>query len=90
MLTTTETQQKLKSIGYYKEFTVVFMKKDGTERKITGFMEEPEGELKKQSTAVPVKVTQGDAAGQWRSFRLDSVLSIDTAAIFTETKGMNQ
>jgi len=75
MLTEEQTQDKLKSIGYYKEFTVVFTKKDGTERKITGFMEAPEGEPK-QSTAVPMKVTQGEASGQWRSFKLDSVLEI--------------
>jgi len=77
MLTTEQTQDKLNTIGYYKEFTVVFTKKDGTERKITGFMEAPEGEPK-SLTAVPMKVTQGEAAGQWRSFKLDSVLKLET------------
>jgi len=74
-MTPQEAQNTLNSIGYHKEFTVVFTKKDGTQRKITGFLEKPEGKLK-NTKAVPVKVTQGDAAGQWRSFRLDSVLSI--------------
>ena len=76
-LTKEQVQQKLNTIGYHKEFTVVFTKVDGTERKITGFMETPEGPPK-NTTAVPVKVTQGEAAGQWRSFKLDSVLKLET------------
>ena len=74
-MTPQEVQNTLNMIEHHKEFTVVFTKKDGTQRKITGYMEQPTGEPK-QSIAVPVKVTQGDASGQWRSFRLDSVLSI--------------
>jgi hypothetical protein len=76
MMDRTEVQNKLNSIGYHKEFTVIFTKTNGEQRKITGFMEEPTGTPKKD--AVPVKVTEGDAAGQWRSFRLDSVLEILT------------
>jgi hypothetical protein len=75
MLTQEQVQNTLVSIGYYKEFTVIFTKTNGERRKITGFLEKPEGKLR-NTQAVPVKVTQGDAAGQWRSFRLDSVLSI--------------
>ena len=75
MLTQKQVQNTLSAIGYYKEFTVVFTKTNGERRKITGFLEKPTGSPK-QTQAVPVKVTQGDSAGQWRSFRLDSVLSI--------------
>ena len=74
-MTPQEVQNTLTTIGYQREFTVVFTKTNGEQRKITGFLEKPEGKLK-NTKAVPVKVTQGDAAGQWRSFRLDSVLSI--------------
>ncbi|HMA77769.1 MAG TPA: hypothetical protein VKP88_01350 [Candidatus Paceibacterota bacterium] len=74
-MTPQEVQNTLTTIGYQREFTVVFTKTNGEQRKITGFLEKPTGSPK-QTQAVPVKVTQGDAAGQWRSFRLDSVLSI--------------
>jgi len=70
MLTANEVQDKLNMIGYNREFTVVFTKKDGTQRKITGYMEKPDGPPK-QSVAVPVVTEEG-----WKSFRLDSVLSI--------------
>ena len=74
-MTPQEVQNTLNAIGYHKEFTVVFTKKDGTQRKITGYMEKPTGPVE-QSVAVPVKVTQGDAVGQWRSFRVDLVSNI--------------
>jgi hypothetical protein len=79
MLTANEVQDKLNMIDYGQEFTVVFTKKDGTQRKITGYMEKPTSEprygrtdLGKQSVAVPVVTEEG-----WKSFRLDSVLSIE-------------
>jgi len=74
MLTQEQVQKQLDTIGYYKEFTVVFTKKDGTERKITGYMEPPTKEP--NGVSVSVKVTEGEAVDQWRGFRLDSVLSI--------------
>jgi len=70
MLTANEVQNQLNMIGYHREFTVVFTKKDGTQRKITGYMEKPDGQPK-QSVAVPVVTEEG-----WKSFRLDSVLEI--------------
>jgi len=70
MLTANEVQDKLNMIGYNREFTVVFTKKDGTQRKITGYMEKPDGPPK-QSVAVPIVTEEG-----WKSFRLDSVLEI--------------
>jgi hypothetical protein len=73
MMTQDQVQDKLNTIGYYKKFTVVFTKKDGTKREITGYMEKPEGEPR-QSVAVPVVTEEG-----WKSFRLDSVLSISGA-----------
>ena len=69
-MTPQEVQNTLNAIGYHKEFTVVFTKKDGTQRKITGYMEQPTGEPK-QSVAVPVVTEEG-----WKSFRLDSVLEL--------------
>jgi hypothetical protein len=70
MLTANQVQEKLNMIDYGQKFTVVFTKKDGTQRKITGYMEKPDGPPK-QSVAVPVVTEEG-----WKSFRLDSVLSI--------------
>lgn len=75
-MTPTQVQNTLNEIGYGNEFTVVFTKKDGTERKITGLMEVPTNPDSGNKSAVPIKVTQGDAAGGWRSFRLDSVTDI--------------
>jgi len=70
MLTANQVQEKLNMIDYGQKFTVVFTKKDGTQRKITGYMEKPDGPPK-QSVAVPVVTEEG-----WKSFRLDSVLEI--------------
>ena len=73
-MTKDQVQHMLNNIGYNNEFTVVFIKKDGTQRKITGMMETPTKEP--NGVSVSVMVTEGEAAGQWRGFRLDSVLSI--------------
>ena len=72
MLSKDEVQFKLNQIGYDRRFTVIFMKRDGTQRKLTGAMEKPEGEPKCK-TAVAVKE---EDTGFWKSFRIDSVLSI--------------
>lgn len=69
-MTPTQVQDQLNTIGYNREFTVVFTKKDGTQRKITGYMEKPDGPPK-QSVAVPIVTEEG-----WKSFRLDSVMEI--------------
>jgi len=70
MLTANEVQNTLNAIDYGQEFTVVFTKTNGEQRKITGYMERPKGEPK-QNTSVPIVTEEG-----WKSFRLDSVLSI--------------
>lgn len=75
-MTPQQVQNTLNAIGYDNEFTVVFIKKDGTERRITGFMEVPTDPDSGNKPNVPIKVTQGEAAGSWRSFRLDSVTDI--------------
>jgi hypothetical protein len=67
-----EVRHTLNNIGYYKPFTVVFTKTNGEQRKITGYMETQVGKPK-QSKAVPIVTEEG-----WKSFRLDSVLSIIT------------
>jgi len=69
-MTPTEVQNQLNMIGYHREFTVVFTKTNGEQRKITGYMETPVGKPK-QSVAVPVVTEEG-----WKSFRLDSVSEI--------------
>ena len=70
MMKPNEVQNTLNMIDYGQEFTVVFTKTNGEQRKITGYMEKPEG-VPKQSKAVPIVTEEG-----WKSFRLDSVLSI--------------
>ena len=76
-MTKDQVQDQLNAIGYLTEFTVIFMKKDGTQRKIKGFMDKPKAGVVKNPDVVPICVTDQDGAfGQWRSFRTDSVLSI--------------
>lgn len=71
----TEARHTIEQIGYGREFTVIFTKKDGTQRKMRCMMEAPTGEIKNPDV-VPV---QDLDKGAWRSFRLDSVLSITVA-----------
>jgi len=66
-----EVRHTLNDIGYYKPFTVVFTKTNGEQRKITGYMEQPNTSEPRQTKAVPIVTEEG-----WKSFRLDSVLSI--------------
>lgn len=72
MLTQDEVQFKLNQIGYDRRFTVIFLKKDGKQRKLVGSMEKPDGEPKCK-TAVAVKE---EDTGMWKSFCIDRVLSI--------------
>jgi len=72
-LEVSQVQHFLDNIGY-NPFTVIFLKRDGTQRSLTGTLEEPKATPKdKRSTAVPVK---DEESGMWKSFRVDSVLSI--------------
>lgn len=73
MLTKQEVQKKLDTIGYNRSFTVVFLKKDGTERVLHGWMEPPVAGQAKVTSAVAVKEKN---TGLWKAFRTDSVLSI--------------
>lgn len=73
MLTQEEVQQKLKQIGFYKEFTVEFVKKDGTKRVLRGFMEPPVNGKPKSPSAVAVKEIN---SGVWKSFKIDSVSNL--------------
>ncbi len=66
------TQEMLNQIGYGREFMVTFMKKDGTERKMRCMMEPPTGPIKNPDV-VPVMDLD---KGAWRSFRIDSVVSL--------------
>lgn len=73
MLTKQEVQKKLNTIGYNRSFTVVFIKKDGTERVLHGWMEPPVAGQAKVESACAVREVN---TGNWKAFRLDSVLSI--------------
>lgn len=63
-----QVQHFLDGLKPMQEFTVIFTKGDGTQRKITGYLD-PNGATRK--AAVPVCTDEG-----WRSFRTDSVLDI--------------
>ena len=52
-----------------QKFTVIFEKVDGTQRKLTGYLD-PSNPSRKH--AVPVMTEDG-----WRSFKIDHVLFID-------------
>jgi len=70
-----EAIKELRSIGYQREFVVEFTKVNGEVRQMKAMMEIPDkpvGPLEDLS-AVPVMDLE---KGQWRSFRLDSILSI--------------
>lgn len=67
-LSPTEVQVFLDSIGG-QTFSVIFLKKNGEQRKMVGLIE-PNN---KRSEAVPMMEIE---TGQWRSFRIDSVLHI--------------
>ena len=57
--------ETLASIGYDKEFTVTFVKKDGTPRTMTAKMPVPDKPKFGEPAAIPVWDTVKDA---WRSF----------------------
>ena len=78
MLTANEVQEKLNSIGYGedKRFVVIFNKVDGTQRKMRCWMETPTEEIK-DKPYVPVHDIDIDNA--FRSFRLDSVISLEVS-----------
>lgn len=63
-----QVQHFLDGLKPMQKFTVIFTKVDGTQRKITGYLD-PNGVSRKQ--AVPVCTQEG-----WKSFKLDHVLSI--------------
>lgn len=73
-LNSTEVKHTLNQIGYNRVFVVIFLKVDGTQRQMRCMMEKPEGGIKNPDV-VPVKDLD---KGSWRSFRVDSVLSIST------------
>ena len=64
---------QLDQIGYDKEFTVVFYKVNGEQRKMRCKMEPPTIGKPKHPDVVPVVDLDKDS---WRSFRVDSVRSI--------------
>lgn len=75
-LTKQEVVQKLQAIGYEKPFTVRFTKVNGEERVMLASMGTPDeykGDLGSLE-ALPVKDLE---KSQWRSFRLDSVVSLE-------------
>jgi len=73
MLSVNEVKSKLQAIEYGQQFVVVFNKVDGTERKMKCWMEPPTEEI---GTKPYVPVHDVDKDDAYRSFRLDSVVSI--------------
>lgn len=68
----------LDNLNDMQKFTVIFEKVDGTQRKITGYLDKTANSRK---SAPPVMTEDG-----WRSFKLDNVLFIDTV----DDKTLNQ
>lgn len=73
-LTEQQVQDKLKNIPFYSTFTVQFVKKDGSIREMTVYMEPPISGQVNVTSAVAVKEY---GTGAWKAFRTDSVLSIN-------------
>lgn len=63
-----EVQFFLDHLAPMQEFTVIFTKKDGTQRQITGYLD-PNGITRKSNP--PVMTDEG-----WKSFNIGRVLSI--------------
>lgn len=63
-----EVQFFLDNLAPMQEFTVIFTKKDGTQRQITGHLD-PNGVTRKSNP--PVQTEEG-----WKSFNIGRVLSI--------------
>lgn len=68
-LDTDTVQMFLDNIGG-DEFTVIFLKKDGTQRKLTGTLDTS---VTTRKTAVPVMDKE---SGMWKSFNVNRVLWI--------------
>lgn len=66
-------QDKLNVIGYQTPFTVIFLKKDGSQRKMNAMMEKP---TKPVDYSKPVAVMNLDE-GKWGSFKIDQVLYLE-------------
>lgn len=68
-----QVQHTLNQIGYQRPFVVIFQKVNGEQRKMVCMMDAPKDNTKKNTNAVPVMEIE---SGQWKSFKLDSVLFI--------------
>ena len=71
-MTPERVENKLRTIGYQKEFVVVFIKKNGETRRMKAMMEKPSGPTKSEEV-VPVMDLE---KGAWRAFRKDSVVTL--------------
>ena len=69
-LSTTTVQTFLDNIGG-SPFTVTFLKKDGTERKVTGMLDTTKN---KRSENVPVMDLE---TGSWKSFNVNRVINME-------------
>ena len=69
VLDTQYVQFFLDNLPPMQKFTVIFKKVDGTQRKISGYLD-PNNHSRKN--AVPVMTEDG-----WRSFKIDRVLFVD-------------
>lgn len=71
MLTIDQVDTMLQDIGPQQVFTVVFLKQDGSERAVEGFLE---GGWKDGGLVCPMKET---SSGKWKSFNKSKVVSIE-------------
>lgn len=68
-----EVDTLLNMVGYQTPFTVIFLKKDGSQRAMKAMMEKPTGP-QKNPNSVPVMDLE---KGQWRSFNKDAVIYLE-------------
>ena len=73
-LSTTTVQHFLDNIGG-SPFIVTFLKKDGTERKVTGMLDTTKN---KRSENVPVMDLE---TGSWKSFNVNRVINMEKVSV---------
>lgn len=73
LLSAIEVKERLDEIGYGKEFSIAFIKGDGTLREVHKAVMEPPKGPPKHPDLVPVRNV---SEGKWASFYIDKVVEI--------------
>ena len=68
-----KVENKLKTIGYQREFVVVFITSNGETRRMKAMMEKPSGPTKREDVGPVMDLEKG----AWRAFRKDSVVTLE-------------